>query len=46
MRHFSLLELDLIAARSGFERLGAQELLTGNAPSEQTWGVCLVMRKR
>jgi SAM-dependent methyltransferase len=45
MRHFSLPELDLLATESGFERLTAEEFLTGNDPGENTWGVCLVLRK-
>lgn len=45
MRHFSLPELDLFAQISGFERVGAEEFLTGNTPSEETWGVCIIMRK-
>jgi SAM-dependent methyltransferase len=45
MRHFSMPELDLLARMSGFERLTAEAFLTGDEPSEQTWGVCLVMRK-
>lgn len=46
MRHFSLPELDLFAEASGFERLTAEEWLTGAPPSEATWGVCVVLRKR
>lgn len=46
MRHFSLPELDLFAQAAGFERLTAEEWLTGAPPSEATWGVCLVLRKR
>jgi hypothetical protein len=46
MRHFSLPELDLLADRSGFDRVGAEEFLSGSAPGERTWGVCVVMRKR
>lgn len=46
MRHFSLPELDLLADSSGFERLTAEEWLTGHSPSEATWGVCLVLRKK
>jgi SAM-dependent methyltransferase len=46
MRHFSLPELDLLAEAAGFERLTAEEWLTGAEPSETTWGVCLVLRKR
>jgi SAM-dependent methyltransferase len=45
MRHFSLPELDLLAERSGFQRVAAEAFLTGQEPSEDTWGVCLVMRK-
>jgi len=46
MRHFSLPELDLFAQMGGFKRVGAEEFLTGNLPSEATWGVCIVLRKR
>ncbi len=46
MRHFSLPELDLFAEAAGFERLCAEEWLTGDAPSAATWGVCLVLRKQ
>lgn len=46
MRHFSLPELDLLADGAGFDRLTAEEWLTGAPPSEATWGVCLVLRKR
>ncbi|MBT3069774.1 class I SAM-dependent methyltransferase [Rhodomicrobium sp. Az07] len=45
MRHFSLPELDLIAEHSGFERVAAEEFLTGQKPGENTWGVCIVMKK-
>ena len=45
MRHFSLPELDLLAEDAGFERLAAEEFLSGAAPGEATWGVCVVLRK-
>jgi SAM-dependent methyltransferase len=45
MRHFSLPEIDLLSETAGFERLSAEEWLTGAAPSEATWGVCIVLRK-
>jgi len=45
MRHFSLPELDLLAKMSGFEVVGTEEFLTGNRPSEETWGVCFVLKK-
>jgi SAM-dependent methyltransferase len=46
MRHFSLPELDLLAETTGFDRLTAEEWLTGAPPSQATWGVCLVLQKR
>lgn len=46
MRYFSLPELDLFAAAAGFTRLTAEDLLTGNPPAEDTWGVCLVFKKQ
>lgn len=45
MRHFSLPEIDLLAAASGFQRVAAEEFLTGRLPGEDTWGVCVVLRK-
>ena len=45
MRHFSLPELDLFAQITGFKRVGTEEFLTGNAPGEHTWGVCVILRK-
>ena len=45
MRHFSLPEIDLLARASGFELISAGELITNEAPSESTWGVCAVLRR-
>ena len=45
MRHFSLPELNLLAQTSGFAVVGAEEFLTGNRPSEDTWGVCFIIKK-
>ena len=45
MRHFSLPELEAIAQRHGFSRLATEEFISGNQPSERTWGVCIVLRK-
>jgi len=45
MRHLSLPEIDLLSATAGFKRLVAEEFLTGNFPSEETWGVCVVLKK-
>jgi SAM-dependent methyltransferase len=46
MRHFSLPELDLLAEQSGFERVAVEGFLSGGPPSEDSWGVCVVMRKK
>ena len=45
MRHLSLPEIDLLATSAGLKRLIAEEFLTGYAPSEETWGVCVVLQK-
>ena len=45
MRHFSLPEIDLLAGVHGFERIQTEEFFTGNEPSENTWGVCALLRK-
>jgi SAM-dependent methyltransferase len=45
MRHFSLPELDLLAAMTGFLRVRAEAFMTGDEPGEHTWGVCVVLVK-
>lgn len=45
MRHFSIPEIDLLAAAVGFKRLVTEEFLTGAKPGKQTWGVCFVLKK-
>ena len=45
MRHFSMPELELLAQMSGFAVVGTEEFLTGSKPSEETWGVCFVMKR-
>lgn len=45
MRHFSLPEIDLFAASTGFTRVGTEEFLTSGAPSKDTWGVCVILQK-
>jgi len=45
MRHFSLPEIDIVAGVHGFERVAAEEFLTGNVPSESTWGVCVILKR-
>lgn len=45
MRHFSIPEIDLIASQTGFDRLSAEEFLSGKDAGEETWGVCFVLKK-
>ncbi len=46
MRHFSLPEIDWLAAAHGFRRVAAEEFLSGRVPGEDTWGVCFVLSNR
>jgi SAM-dependent methyltransferase len=46
MRYFFRPELELIAKVSGFDIIHSEEWLTGNRPSENTWGVTFVARKK
>jgi len=46
LRHFSTPEIILIAEICGFTLLGCEEFLTGNKPSEKTWGVCYILKKQ
>lgn len=45
MRHLSLPEIDIVTGVNGFERLAAEEFLTGNTPSDATWGVCVILKR-
>jgi SAM-dependent methyltransferase len=45
MRHFSLPEIDLFAEAAGFERVCAEGFLTAELPGENTWGLCVVLRR-
>ena len=46
MRYFSTPEIHLFASLSGFEVIESEEFLTANTPSENTWGVCFILRKK
>jgi SAM-dependent methyltransferase len=46
MRHFSLPELEIAAALTGFELIHSEEFLTAKAPGADTWGVCVVFKKK
>jgi SAM-dependent methyltransferase len=45
MRHFSLPEIDLLGAMLGFERIDTEEFLSGKPASEDTWGVCVTLKR-
>ena len=45
MRYLFVPEIDLLLGQSGFERLHAEEWLTGRTPGCGTWGVCFVARR-
>lgn len=45
MRHFSLPEIDFLAEANGFVRVGAEEFNTGREPGDNTWGVCVILRR-
>jgi SAM-dependent methyltransferase len=45
MRHFSIPEMQMFAQCCGFHLEIAEEFLTGNLPSVDTWGVCFVFKK-
>jgi len=46
MRHFSIPELGLLAKLTGFELIKSEEFLTKKIPSEKTWGVCILFKKK
>lgn len=46
MRHFSLPEISYFAEVAGFEVIATEEWMTRKEPSEKTWGVCFVLRKK
>lgn len=45
VRHFCYPEMGLLAELTGFKVLSAEELITGKAISEKTWGACFILRK-
>lgn len=46
MRHFSVPEIDLLARLTGFEIIQVEEFVTANQPTENTWGVNFILRKK
>jgi SAM-dependent methyltransferase len=45
MRHFSLPEIDLLASENGFERIITEEFLSSKPAGEDTWGVCVTLKR-
>ena len=45
MRHFSLPEIDYLSKEHRFQIIDAHEFLTKRVPSENTWGVCIILKK-
>jgi hypothetical protein len=46
MRYFFPSEIDLLAGQAGFEIEWSEEFFTRRLPSEKTWGVAYLLRKR
>ena len=46
MRYLSLPEIKLFAELNSFDLLIAEEFLSEKEPSENTWGVCFILRKK
>lgn len=45
MRYFTIPEIELFAAQTGFELLKTEELITKNDPSANSWAVCSILKK-
>jgi len=45
MRHFSIPEISLLANLTGFTLLRVEEPVSARPPTQDTWGVCFVLRK-
>jgi SAM-dependent methyltransferase len=46
MRHFSIPELKFFGHLSGLDLVHTEEWMSSHSPSEKTWGVCCVMKKK
>lgn len=45
MRHFSIPEISFFAQNSGFELVLTEEFVSKKNPSDDTWGICCVLKK-
>jgi SAM-dependent methyltransferase len=46
MRFLFLPEIDLLLDANGFDRVSAEEWLSRKSPSLDTWGICVIARKK
>lgn len=46
LRHFDIIEIELLAGLAGFNLLQAEEPRTSNAPGKNTWKICYVLQKK
>ena len=46
MRHFSLPEIHLLASMTGFQIIESLEWMTEEEPSDKTWGVCFILKRK
>ena len=45
MRAFDLNEIEFFSKQTGFSLIHSEEWMSGNKPSNETWGVCSVLKK-
>jgi hypothetical protein len=45
MRHFNKPEIELLSYLSGFEIIHTEEFQSKAIPSNDTWGVCYILKK-
>ena len=46
MRYFSIPEIDILADIYNFQRIAAEEFITKKNPSENTWSICITLKKK
>ena len=45
VKHFSIIEIDNVSKKFGFERLILEEFKTGKKINDNIWGPCVVLKK-
>ncbi len=46
MRHFSIPEINFLASSNGFDVVLTEEFVTHNKPSDKTWAICFILKKK